>query len=76
MKANAQLGEMHDRLIDFHMQNPKERFWRCIAELVEDPLKPRDEHGRFRVNPILLLLAIVVLALALGIFLVFSMVQS
>jgi hypothetical protein len=42
---------------------------------VEDPLKPRDEHGHLRVNPILLLLAIV-FALVVGIFLVFSMVQS
>ena len=75
MKANAQLGEMHDRLIDFHLQNPKERFCDVLLRLVEDPLKPRDEHGRLRVNPILLLLAIV-FALVFGTFLVFSMVQS
>ena len=75
MKANAQLGEMHDRLIDFHMQNTKERFCDGLLRLVEDPLKPRDEHGRLRVNPILLLLAIV-FAVVFGIFLVFSMVQS
>ena len=75
MKANAQLGEMHDRLIDFHRQNPKERFGDVLLRWVEDPLKPRDEHGRLRVNPILLLLAIV-FALVFGIFLVFSMVQS
>jgi hypothetical protein len=42
---------------------------------VEDPLKPRDEHGRLRVNPILLLLTLV-LALALGAFLLLSVVQS
>ena len=75
MKANAQLGEMHDRLIDFHMQNPKERIGDVLLRWVEDPLKPRDEHGRFRVNPILLLLAIV-FALVFGTFLFFSMVQS
>jgi hypothetical protein len=75
MKANAQLGEMHDRLIDFHMQNPKERFCDALLRLVEDPLKPRDEDGRFRANPILLLLALV-LALALGTFLLVSFVQS
>jgi hypothetical protein len=75
MKANTQLGEMHDRLIDFHMQNPKERFCDALLRLVEDPLKPRDEHGGFRVNPILFLLAIV-FALVFGISLVFSMVQS
>ena len=75
MKANAQLGEMHDRLIDSYMQNPKERFCDALLRLVEDPLKPRDEDGRFRVNPILLLLSLV-LALALGTFLLFSFVQS
>ena len=75
MKANTQLGEMHDRLIDFHLQNPKERFCDALLRLVEDPLKPRDEDGRVRVNPILLLLTLV-LALALGTFLLLSFVQS
>jgi len=75
MKANAQLGEMHDRLIDFHLRNRKERIGDVLLMWVEDPLKPRDDHGRLRVNPILLLLAIV-FALVFGIFLVFSMVQS
>jgi hypothetical protein len=75
MKANAQHGEMHDRLIDFHLRNPKERIGDVLRMWLEDPLNPRDEHGRLRVNPILLLLAIVV-ALVFGIFLTFSMVQS
>ena len=75
MKANAQLDEMHDRLIDFHLRNRTERIGDVLLMWVEDPLKPRDEHGRLRVNPILLLLAIV-FALVFGIFLVFSMVQS
>jgi hypothetical protein len=75
MKANTQLGEMHDRLIDFHLRNRKERIGDVLLMWVEDPLKPRDEHGRLRVNPILLLLAIV-FALVFGISLVFNMVQS
>ena len=74
MKANAQLDEMHDRLMDFHMQDPKERFCDVLLRLVEDPLKPRDERGRLRVNPILLFLA-TVFALVFGTFLFFSMVQ-
>jgi hypothetical protein len=74
MKANAQLDEMHDRLIDFHMQDPKERFCDALLRLAEDPLKPRDERGRLRVNPTLLLLA-TVFALVFGTFLFFSMVQ-
>jgi len=74
MKANTQLDEMHDRLIGFHLRSPKERIGDVLLMWVEDPLKPRDEHGRLRVNPILVLLAIV-FALAFGIFLFFSMVQ-
>ena len=75
MKANAQLGEMHDRLIDFHLRNRKERIGDVLLVWVEDPLKPRDALGRFRVNPILLLLAIV-FALVFSTFLFFSLVQS
>jgi hypothetical protein len=74
MKANKQLGEMHNRLIDCYMQHPNARFCDALLRLVEDPLKPRDEGGLFRVNPILLLLALV-LALALGTFLLLSFVQ-
>jgi hypothetical protein len=75
MKANAQVGEMHDRLNDFHLRSSRERIGDVLLMWVEDPLKPRDEHGRLRVNPIPLLLAIV-FALVFGTFLVFSMVQS
>ena len=75
MKANTQFGEMHDRLNEFHLSNPKERIGDVLLMWVEDPLKPRDKRGRLRVNPILLLLAIV-FALVFGTFLFFSMVQS
>ena len=74
MKANTQLDEMHDRLIDFHLRNRKERIGDVLLMWVEDPLKPRDERGRLRVNPTLLLLA-TVFALVFGTFLFFSMVQ-
>jgi hypothetical protein len=75
MKAKAQLGEMHDRLIAFHMQSQEERLGNVLLIWVEEPLKPRDEHGRFRINPILLLLAIGCVVV-FGTFLFFSLVQS
>jgi hypothetical protein len=75
MKANIQLDEMHDRLNEFHLRNSKERIGDVLRMWVADPLKPRDERGRLRVSPILLLLAIV-FALIFGTFLFFSMVQS
>jgi hypothetical protein len=75
MKADTQLGDVHDRLIDFHRQTLREGLGDALLIWAEDPLKPRDERGRFRMNPILLLLAIV-LALVLGTFMFFSVVQS
>jgi hypothetical protein len=75
MNADTQLGAMRDRLMDFHQQNPREGLGNELLLYIEDPLRPRDEHDRFRVNPILLLLA-VVLALAFGAFLFFSVVRS
>jgi hypothetical protein len=75
MKANTQLGEMHDRLNEFHLRSSKEHIGDVLLIWVADPLKPRDEHDRLRVNPILLLMAIV-FALVFGTFLFFSMVQS
>jgi hypothetical protein len=75
MKADTQLGEMHDRLTDFHRQNPREGLGDALLIRLADPLKPQDEQGRFRVNPILMLLASV-LALVFGAFLFFSVVRS
>jgi hypothetical protein len=75
MKADAQLDAMHDRLIDLHRQNPREGLGDALLMYIQDPLKPQDEQGRFRVNPILMLLASV-LALVFGAFLFFSVVRS
>ena len=75
MTANTQLDEMHGRLVGAHTQNPEERLGDALLRLVEDPLRPLDEHSRFRVNPILLFLTIV-FALVLSTFLFFTLVQS
>jgi hypothetical protein len=75
MKADTQLGEMHDRLIHSHRQNPTESLRDALLMYMQDPLKPQDEQGRFRMNPILMLLASA-LALVFGAFLFFSVVRS
>ena len=62
---------MRIRLQGFHAQDPEERLLSSLVRLIEDPLRPRTEDGRFRLNPILLLLA-AILALAVGTFLVLS----
>lgn len=74
MNENAQLEDMHSRLIMFYAQDQKERLCDALLRHVEDPVKPRNERGHFRVNPILLILAVLA-SLVLGAFLVFSFVQ-
>jgi hypothetical protein len=71
MKRNEQAERMRERLQGFHVQDPEERLFSRLLRLIEDPLRPRTDDGRFRLNPILLLLA-AILALAVGTFLIFS----
>ena len=71
MKENAQVSRMRERLIEFHAHDPEGRLFASLLWQIEDPLRPRDENGRLRLNPILLLLA-VVLVLTTGTFLFFS----
>jgi len=71
MKRTEQFGPIRDRLTSFHAQDPEENFSRRMLRLLEDPLKPRNQEGRFRVNPILLLLAALAVV-TIGTFLYFS----
>jgi len=71
MKDNAQVDRMRECLREFYAQDPEARLFANLLRHVEDPLRPRTENGRFRINPILLLLA-VILALAAGTLLFFS----
>jgi hypothetical protein len=71
MKENAQVDRMREHLREFHVQDPEARLFTSLLRQIEDPLRPRDENGRLRLNPILLLLALI-LVLAAGTFLFFS----
>jgi len=62
---------MHERLSKFLTDDPEDRFWGDIIRRLEDQLKPRTSDGRFRVNPLLLILGSVALV-SVGIFLFFS----
>jgi len=53
------------------VQDPEARLFASLLRQIEDPLRPRTENGRLRLNPILLLLALI-LMLAAGTFLSFS----
>ena len=71
MTENAQAERMRECLREVYAQDPEARLLANLLRRVEEPLKPRTENGRFRLNPILLLLA-VILALAASTFLFFS----
>jgi hypothetical protein len=71
MKGNTQAAKLRERLREFHVQEPEECFRKTLLRGIEDPLKPRGDNGRFRPNPILVLLD-AILALAAGTFLFFS----
>ena len=71
MRENAQVERMRECLREFYAQDPEVHLFPNLQRQIEDPLKPRTENGGFRLNPILLLLA-VILAFAAGTFLSFS----
>ena len=74
MTRNEQTERMSQRLLRYFEQDPEETILRTLCRSIEDPLKPRNENGQFRLNPILLLLAVLI-AFSVCIFLFFSLVQ-
>ena len=62
------------RLRSFHAKDQEERLVGALRRWIEDPIKPKSDKGKLRVNPILVLLAAMAL-LAGGTFLFFSLVQ-
>ena len=62
------------RLREFHAMDRRERLTEVLQRLIADPLKPKTDKGNFRINPIVVLLALMAL-LAGASFLFFSFVQ-
>lgn len=73
MKNREQINPVVTRLERFQAKHLDERLLPRFQRWMEDPLKPRTEKGGLRVNPILVLLAVMTL-LAGGTFLFFSLV--
>jgi len=71
MTDDTQTDRMRERLRELYAQDVEENLCASLLRWVEDALTPRSKNGRFRPNPILLLLA-ADLALAAGTFLYFS----
>jgi antibiotic biosynthesis monooxygenase (ABM) superfamily enzyme len=74
MKQKQDISGVMERLRSFHAANNAERFQDGLLRWIEDPLKPQTKEGKHRVNPILVLLAALVVLTA-GTFLFFSLVQ-
>lgn len=75
MKDKEQIAIRIARLREFHAMDQQQQMGEVLRHLIEDPLKPKTDKGNLRVNPILVLLAIMAL-LAGGTLLVSSFVQS
>jgi hypothetical protein len=74
MKRDLEIREMHDRLAVFLEQDGRHSVIGMLQRMVEDSICPRTADGRFRVSPVLLLLA-AFSVFSLVIFLYFSVVQ-
>jgi hypothetical protein len=74
MKNKEQTATRIERIREFHAMDRNEHPSEVLRRLIVDPLKPRTNKGRLRVNPILVVLALAAL-LAVGTFLVFSFAQ-
>jgi hypothetical protein len=74
MKKDEQVSAMVKRLHELCAADCGERIRDSVLRWIEDPLKPKTKEGKLRVNPILLLLAVLAL-LATGTFVFFSLVQ-
>ena len=75
MKRNPQIETMRERLQSYFAQERGDTILASLQHWTEDPLKPRTEKGGFRLNPILLLLAVLITFSACS-FLLFSFVHS
>jgi len=74
MKRKVEVEESRQRLERFLAQESQEGLGAILLRWIEDPLRPRSQNGRLRLNPILLLLD-TLLAIALIAFSYFSWVR-
>jgi hypothetical protein len=74
MNDKQQVTAVVTRLRSSQAVNRQERLGDALLRWIEDPLKPKTCKGNRRINPILVLLAVMAL-LTGGTFLFFSFVQ-
>jgi hypothetical protein len=71
MRPNSQTEAMRYRLQSYLNDGREDTVLAVLRRVIEDPLRPRNEMGGFRLNPILLLLAVLI-TFSVGTFLFFS----
>ena len=74
MQRDEHITELYERLENLFAVEREARIGSIFLRWIEDPLKPRTDNGKIRLNWILLLLATLAL-LAGGTLLFFSVVQ-
>jgi hypothetical protein len=74
MRPNSQTEAMRYRLQSYFNDGREDTVLAVLRRVIEDPLKPRNEMGGFRLNPILLLLALLI-TFSAGSFLFFGFVH-
>jgi hypothetical protein len=74
MADKEQITALVMRSRNLHAADRHERLGDALLHWIEDPLRPKANNGNLRINPMLLLLALMAL-LAGGTFLFFSFVQ-
>jgi hypothetical protein len=74
MSEKEQTLRIVSLLRSFHAADKQERLGDTLRRWAEDPIKPRTDKGNLRINPILVLLALIALLMA-ATFLFFSLVQ-
>jgi hypothetical protein len=74
MKRSPQIETMRERLQSYFAQEREDAILASLRYWTEDPLKPRTENGSLRLNPILLLLAVLA-TFSVGSFLFFSLIH-
>lgn len=74
MKKHEAISATVERLRELRAAERGERIRDRVVRWIEDPLKPKTKYGKLRVNPILVLLAgMLLLATATCVF--FSLIQ-
>jgi hypothetical protein len=71
MKRSPQIESQREKLRSYLAQKAEDTLFASLRRWTEDPLMPRSENGSFRLNPILLLLAVLA-GFSAGTFLYFS----